>query len=567
MKGLLAAHQTYLSVLPEGRHRDESGAAAWRAVEQTVGGTRELRTKLAACVDYLTVMPEGSHAEEARERAWQETSRAATRSLHLKGKIDAYRTYLETFAGGRNAAEAGDAVWQVTRAEDEARTALGDKLSAVAQYLAAFPQGAHVQQAQERAWAITKQAVAEAPDLKRKLDAYGTYVASIPGAAKAGEAGAAAWQTVEAPARSSQDIKTQIMVYETYQAAFPNGDHAAEAKDEADWLRTQAVVDAATAADEKLRAYRAYLSTHPNGAHAIEARGAPGELAWLRARATVGAASAIDDKLKGYDAYLSAFENGAHAAEATSAVEALRFRQMVVVPDSTTDQYGNPVVTRNGSRTDPRTGQPYEIWLKSPRVEFVLVPAGEFMMGDMGTTRQVRLTQPFYLAKYEITQAQWRAVMGGRPWSRQRHVKSDGRNPAVHISWGDCQGFLEKLGRGLRLPTEAEWEYACRAGSTTAYCFGDGVSPLEDYAWYYDPVRDNASDADVTHAHGVGLKKPNAWGLYDMHGNVWEWCQNCGIRGGCFGYHAQYCCSAYRDRLAPGNRDATVGFRPVRPLP
>ena len=221
-------------------------------------------------------------------------------------------------------------------------------------------------------------------------------------------------------------------------------------------------------------------------------------------------------------------------------------------------------------------------------MEMVLIPAGKFLMGspdsdknaqgDEKPQHRVRITKPFYLGKYVVTQEQWEAVMGSNP-SQFKGPK----NPVDSVSWDDCQQFLDKLnaksgpgGAKFQLPTEAQWEYACRAGSTTRYCFGDEESGLGEYAWY------GANSHEKTHP--VGEKKPNAWGLYDMHGNVDEWCAEwhdggyyAGSptddptgpttgsgrvrRGGGRSSPAGFCRSAYRLWHSPEDRLIDLGFR------
>ena len=211
-------------------------------------------------------------------------------------------------------------------------------------------------------------------------------------------------------------------------------------------------------------------------------------------------------------------------------------------------------------------------------------------MGDAGVT--VTLTQSFGLGKYEVTQGEWMQVMTSQNWSGKANVEVGENFPATFVSWEDATEFCKKLtvtehngklpaGESYRLPTEAEWEYACRAGTTTAYSFGDDESKLGQYAWFSG----NAYLVGEKYAHKVGMKKPNPWGLHDMHGNVCEWCSDWydeklsgGTdpvgpergsgrvnRGGGWGGDPVICRSANRDYdCIPSTRNDRLGFRVAR---
>ena len=215
-----------------------------------------------------------------------------------------------------------------------------------------------------------------------------------------------------------------------------------------------------------------------------------------------------------------------------------------------------------------------------PGLKMVPIPGGSFMMGsndgddDEKPVHQVTLSS-FSMSATEITQAQYEAVMGTNPSS----FKGD-KLPVEQVSWDDAMEFCRKLssktGRKYRLPTEAEWEYACRAGTTTKYYSGSSENGLSGSGWY----RENSG----TKTHPVGQKAPNSWGLYDMHGNVWEWCSDwygkysnenatnpqgalSGSyrvdRGGGWSDNAGLCRAAYRGNGDPNRRLDFIGFRVV----
>jgi formylglycine-generating enzyme required for sulfatase activity len=248
-----------------------------------------------------------------------------------------------------------------------------------------------------------------------------------------------------------------------------------------------------------------------------------------------------------------------------------------------------------------------KIFTNSIEMEFILIPAGSFMMGtdcqeDNPFTEkneyaecdhkvehpkhEIVISEPFYISKYEVTQLQWYLIMDKNPANfKTEKVGMDSRHhPVEMVSWDDVQEFIRKLNKkegtnAYRLPSEAEWEYAARAGTDTEYFFGNDPHRLKEYAWYVENSKAKTNQ--------VGTLKPNSWGLYDMYGNVWEWCldwydgayyskspsenppgPNSGtnrvLRGGSWSSLARICRSAYRHAAAPDSHDDSFGFRLVK---
>jgi formylglycine-generating enzyme required for sulfatase activity/DNA-binding beta-propeller fold protein YncE len=275
----------------------------------------------------------------------------------------------------------------------------------------------------------------------------------------------------------------------------------------------------------------------------------------------------------------------------------------------TTEGSGNPStpVAPSQPLTPVRNGN--SIITNSIGITLVLIPAGEFSMGSPDSDKdawssakpqhRVRITRPFYLGATEVTQGQYRAITGESP----SYFKGSDDLPVEQVSWNDALAFCDKLsereglkpyyqsggvapsgGEGYRLPTEAEWEYACRAGTSTRFSFGDADASLGEYEWFL------GNSGSKTHS--VGQKRPNDWGLYDMHGNVLEWCwdryaadyyrsspaaaadplgpsqaADRVIRVGCWRFGPQDCLAANRYNGSPGLRNYSVGFRVARVQP
>ena len=230
-------------------------------------------------------------------------------------------------------------------------------------------------------------------------------------------------------------------------------------------------------------------------------------------------------------------------------------------------------------------------------MELAWIPAGTFLMGQRASEQdaypnketpqhRVNISRGFWMGQTEVTKQQWRAVMGTSPWAGRERAGDDDRTPAVFISWDDARAFVEKLaaqtGRPFRLPTEAEWEYACRAGTTTRFYWGDDANyeQINHAAWW----RGNAFLMAERHARPVGLMPPNPWGLLDMSGNVSEWCQDWHwfygdgpdtdpvgpayaphrvLRGGSWFTTPGQCRSSRRNHELSSARQSDIGFRVV----
>lgn len=224
------------------------------------------------------------------------------------------------------------------------------------------------------------------------------------------------------------------------------------------------------------------------------------------------------------------------------------------------------------------------------KMKFATINVGSFFMGsDKGQdnekpVHEVRIEKGFQIGITPVTQKQWKVIMGSEPWKGLIKIKEGDNFPATYIDWNDANTFIKRLNALdaksiYRFPTEAEWEYCCRAGSSTEFHFGDEDKKLKIYGWY----EENAEKAGLNYAQEVGLLEPNFWGLYDMHGNIWEWVQDWYVdsyevskkyetiddkvvRGGGWDYSAFGARSAFRYHSKPSRTNHVIGFRVVKEL-
>jgi formylglycine-generating enzyme required for sulfatase activity len=368
--------------------------------------------------------------------------------------------------------------------------------------------------------------------------------------------------------------------------------------DTRDWTKA---IGAGTAA-----AYRAYIAAHPDGAQKAAAATAVAVLdsrakhaealaQWRKAaggRPGAAVNAAIEEATKALDAAGAQLkkQDAAAARRAADEAGALVTKLQRVLPPDAAGKVSDAQVACAWEKNLPVA----MVLQLAPGVTLraVLVPPGTFSMGSEGAftnekpIHKVTITRPFYVGESEVTNAQFNAWLKADPDAAARArlsvVADKDALPRVNVSWEDAGKFCSWLGsahgREVRLPTEAEWEYACRAGSDGEYCFGDGPDGLGDYAWF----KDNYG----FRVHPVATRKPNRFGLYDMHGNVMEWCrdwysdfyyaQSAGkdptgpdtgndrsLRGGVCFHPAKNVRSAYRDHDMPQTRNNDYGFRVV----
>ena len=378
--------------------------------------------------------------------------------------------------------------------------------------------------------------------------------------------------------------KNTIEAFNEYMKAFPGGKYINQAKQKIDNLQSekrqkQINIDNA-AKDESfynkattqntIEAFNAYLKAFPTGKYIAEAKQKINNLQINADNAEKDESSynkaIAQNTIEAFNDYIKAFPSGKNMEQAKQNIDKLQIekREKQIDVDNAAKEAANH--------------------------QMVLVKGGEFMMGDDKSDFAFEkpahkvIVSDFYIGKYEVTQKEWFDIMGTNPSS----FNGCDNCPVEYVSWDDVQKFIQTLnnksGKTYRLPTEAEWEYACRAGTTTPFNTGNNLTTSQaNYNGNY-PYNNNQKGVYREKTMPVGSFAPNALGLYDMHGNVWEWCNDWYdgkyyanspqnnpkgpstgsrrvFRGGSWDYYAQYCRSAYRGSYTPDDRSYFLGFR------
>ena len=398
--------------------------------------------------------------------------------------------------------------------------------------------------------------------------------ASRPAPKVSSDPDSALWQAVE-NGNTADD-------YDVYLNQYPKGKYVALARSRLQKLKDDARQQAEAAEQsawqaaesaQTVEAYAAYTRSYPTGRYTALAQTRSNKLrqdAAVQEEARLWQAAERGGKTE-VDAYLAGYPSGRYASAAN-----LRLAQI------------------KKEEAEMRPGKAFKDCPECPEV--VILPAGSFQMGsssseavrydDEGPVHTVAIARPFAIGKTAVTQGQWKAIMGSNP----SHFSSCGDScPVETVSWNDAQDYVKKLnektGKTYRLPSEAEWEYACRAGGQQLYCGSDNIDSV---AWYGNNGQAGGNSSQTTHA--VATKQANAWGLYDMSGNVWQWTADCFnasyagaptdgnawnigdcswrvLRGGSWFVNPLIARSATRFKFPPGLRNFGGGFRVARMLP
>ncbi|KAF0201907.1 MAG: hypothetical protein FD173_2065 [Gallionellaceae bacterium] len=377
------------------------------------------------------------------------------------------------------------------------------------------------------------------------------------------------------------EVKTTNTIddYQTYLAQYPKGKYVALAKSRISKVKEDAANEGARKEQQAWQAaeqagseidYQSYLNAYPQGQYAglaqVKIRKLKNDFAAREEQTQWQSVQASEDS-KTVQSFMDKYPDSSHLAAAQQKLAAIK----------------------KAEASGPKIGAIIRDCPDCP--DMVVVPAGGFTMGsssgDESPAHTVTIGKPFAMGKTEITQGQWKAVMGTNP----SNFKNCGDTcPVEQVSWDDAKEFIQKLnaktGKQYRLPSEAEWEYACRAGQQTEYCGGDNIDSV---AWYGGAYATPAGNSAKT-TNPVATKQANAWGLYDMSGNVWEWVEDNYhadyngaptdgrvwqggngaqrvLRGGSWYYKPQDARAADRDRDVPAFRDLSLGFRLARMLP
>jgi len=396
------------------------------------------------------------------------------------------------------AAEKAPAAELSARLDDELWAAIkdSDRAKVFEAYIRQYPDGRNVAQAESRLAAFRK----------TERSAAGRVSGAVPGSAAGNDSETSLWKVVFQSDNTSG--------YELFLKYYPKGKYALHAasrlkiaRENARWQAESVEQGAWQAAEsaQTAEAYAAYLSSYPQGRYVALARAQREKLSANAAVSEEGRLwqAAENGGVAQLDAYLASYPRGRHASAAESRRAQLKQEE-----------------------TDMSPGKVIKDCPGCP--EMVVIPAGSFQMGETGAkpVHTVSIGRPFAMAKTEVTQSQWRAVMGTDPSKLARCDDC----PVAGVSWNDAKMYVEKLsrmtGKIYRLPSEAEWEYACRAGGREEYC---GSEAIDSVAWHGALIGNGNSGGKT---HPVGQKKANDFGLHDMSGNVSEWVEDC--------YHSGY---------------------------